>query len=115
MLSLAIVFWVDLDLFSRQHLLAFKLNMQLNSFTRLFCHNIIQLACEVFSWEREILREDNLSQDVLTIILLKTLLVCIGKAPIDALWLLSDHLVKKRNELEKLCSHLVDLHSDSIG
>ena len=89
--------------------------MQLNRLTSLLCHNIVQLSRKVFSWEREILREDNLSQDVLTVILFKTLLVCIGKATINALWLLCDHLIKKRNELEKLRSHLVDLHSDSIG
>jgi len=71
--------------------------MQLNGLTSLSCNYVIKLAGEVFTWEGEVLCEDDWTQDVFTVALFKALLVHIGKSSINLLWLIGDDLIQHRN------------------
>lgn len=93
LLAFLVGFGLDLDLFSRHELFAFEFDVQLDSLASFPRNHVIELACEVFAREREVLREHHLSQDVLSVGSLDSLLILIGKSSVDALRLLGDHFV----------------------
>ena len=84
---------INFDFLYRQQIFTLKLNVQLNSLTSLSCNHVIKLACEVFTWEGEVLRQDDLTQDVLSVALFKALLVHIRKSPIHLFGLIGDDLI----------------------
>ena len=85
--------------------------MQLDSFSGLFRNHIIELPSEIFTWERKVLSQYNLSEDILPIVALDTLLVLIGQNFENLLWLSGDNFIKHGDQFEKLGSHRIHFHS----
>jgi len=76
--SLVVTVLINLDLLCGQQIFSFKLNMKLDGLTSLPRNHVIQLTGKVLTWEREVLCEDDRTQDVLTEGLLEALLVGVG-------------------------------------
>ena len=64
--------------------------MQLDSLPCFLGNNLIQLASLVFTWEREILSENYLPQNMLSIGILKFALVLVSKSSVHSLWLVQN-------------------------
>ena len=89
--------------------------MQCYRLTSLLRYYVVELACEVFRREGEVLGQHDLPQYVLTIALLNSLLVLVRQLLVDLLWLLRDDFVKHRDQFKELCCHIVDLHGHCVG
>lgn len=68
LVSLAVcVVGVDFNFLNGHEFAALQLNVKLDGFASLAGHNVIELACEVFGGEGEILSQHDLSENVLAI------------------------------------------------
>ena len=94
LLSPAVSISLDLDLFRRHNFFTLELLVQLDCFTSLFCHHIVQLTCVVLTGEGEVLSKDDLPEDVLAVALFSAFLLLTGKLAVDALWLLRYNFVQ---------------------
>ena len=94
LLPLLISLRVNLNLLGGHHFFSLKLDMQLNSLTSLFRDNVVKLACEIFTREREVLGENNLAEDMLTVGALDPLLVLICQSLVNSLWFLGNYFIK---------------------
>lgn len=112
--SFSVVLSVKFDLFDRHQFLPFKLKVEGDRLSCLFSDDVVKLACEIFAWEREILGQDNLTENVLAVGQLLALLVVVGELAEDFLGFLGDELVHEGNQFEKLGRHLVDFHSNGV-
>ena len=92
-LLLYIAFWINFDLLDWHELFTFYLVVQSNRFTSLFRYSVIELTSLIFAREREVAGEDYLAEDVLTVGLLDSSLMLIGKALVHSLWLLGNQLI----------------------
>lgn len=94
LLSPAVSVSLDLDLFCRHYFLTLELLVQLDCLTSLLRHHIVQLTCVVLAGEGEVLSEDDLPEDVLTVALFGAFLLLAGKLAVDALGLLRNNFVQ---------------------
>jgi hypothetical protein len=76
---------LDFYLLCRMNWFAFDLLMHCNSFSRFLGNNFVELASVILRWEREIFGNNDLSENVLAINVLKSHLVLISKDSEDAL------------------------------
>jgi len=65
--ALARLVLIDFYLLNRHQFFAFELKMQLDSFSGFPGHHVVKLSSEIFGREREILSEDHLAKNVLSI------------------------------------------------
>ena len=77
----------NIQLFNRLKLSAIEFNMHLDHISSLLCNNVIQLTCEIFGWEAEILSKDHMSEDVLTVAPFNPVLVLSRQEFVHSPWL----------------------------
>lgn len=89
--------------------------MHLDNFSGLPRNNIVQLTCEVLGWEAEVLGEDHMPQDILTIGSFDRVLVLTGQLLVYSSGFKVEEFVHVVVKFEELPSHYVDLHDNCIG
>lgn len=111
---LSLLIHYDVEFLHWLLVLPIQLNMHLNHFASLASNNIIQLPCEVFRREAEILRQDNMPENILSISPLNGILVLPGQVLVNSPRLENQHLVHVIVQLEQLPCHEINLHHNSI-
>jgi hypothetical protein len=64
---LSLLIYYNVQLLDWLLIMAVKFNMHFNNFSCLLRDNIIQLSCEIFRWETEVLGKHDMPENVLTI------------------------------------------------
>ena len=65
----------NIEFFNRLLILPVQFNVHFDNFSSFASHHVVQLTCEVFRWEAEVLGQNDMSKNILTISPLNLILI----------------------------------------